>query len=228
MMLSWSALDRVCGYRRETRRNSSPLDSWSPAACLAKAFALSHWTQATMPAASAFPSADCSRAGRPGSVGVPDDSRRCTRDWPARQSGRIAPRPPHAGRMMARRPVRFGRLDRPDVSPALEKAERVASGVKVDANIVLRLIPGQDRAGGDRVLACCCQVLDGDIKMYLHLLIARAGRPHGRRVLRLGLERQAGAAVVGTQLHPAGLILLHLPAQQTAVEVGQRACIGRV
>src|SRR5919106_2392150 len=32
MMPSSSALDRVCGCRLEPRRNSSPLDSWSPAA----------------------------------------------------------------------------------------------------------------------------------------------------------------------------------------------------
>jgi hypothetical protein len=72
----------------------------------------------------------------------------------------------------------------------------VASGVQVDANVVLRL--------------------------------PRADRPHGRHVLRLGLDRQARATIAGAQLHPAGLILLYFPAQQIAIEVRQRACIGRV
>ena len=44
-----------------------------------------------------------------------------------------------------------------------------------DGTGVLGLMPGQDRPGGDRVRACRCQVLDGNIKMHLHLLIARAG-----------------------------------------------------
>ena len=135
---------------------------------------------------------------------------------------------PVGGYMSVRRLASFDRPGRLAASPGQEKAEWVARGIQVDADVVLGLMPGQDRPGGDRVRACCCQVLDGNIKMHLHLLIARAGGPHRRHVLRLGLERQASVTIVGTQLHPAGLVLLDLPAQQSAIEVRQRACIGRV
>jgi len=101
----------------------------------------------------------------------------------------------------------------------------MARRVEVDADVLLGLIAGQGCPVGDGVLACGCQILDGDIKMHLHLLIARPGRPYRRLVLRLGLERQASATVGGPQFYPARLVLLHRPAQQPAIEIRQSARI---
>jgi hypothetical protein len=42
------------------------------------------------------------------------------------------------------------------------------------------------------VLAGNCEILDGNIKVPRHLLVAGPGRPRRLDVLRLGLERQAG------------------------------------
>ena len=104
----------------------------------------------------------------------------------------------------------------------------MASGIEVDTDVVLRLITGQDGPSSDRVLARRCQILHGNIKMHLHLLIAWIGRPDRGRIVRLGLERQPGATIAGTQIHPAGLILFHLPAQQPSVEISKCAGVGCV
>ena len=69
----------------------------------------------------------------------------------------------------------------------------MARRVEVNADVILGLIARQDCPVGDCVLACGGQILDGDIKVHLHLLIARGSRPCRRLVLLLGLERQASA-----------------------------------
>jgi hypothetical protein len=114
----------------------------------------------------------------------------------------------------------------PAASLRKEKAERMTCRVEVNADVILGLIAGQDCPARDGMLACGCQILDGDIKMHLHLLIARTGRPYRRLVPRLGLEGQASATIGGPQFHPARLVLLHCPAQQPAVEIRQGARIG--
>jgi hypothetical protein len=116
--------------------------------------------------------------------------------------------------------------DRRAASPGQEEAERVACGVQVDANVILRLALGQDRSGGDRVLTCCCQILDGDIEMHLHLLIAGPGRPHGGTYTGSVWKDRPAPPSRERRVTQPGSSCSVSPAEQTAVEVRQRARIG--
>jgi hypothetical protein len=104
----------------------------------------------------------------------------------------------------------------------------VACGVQADAHVVLGLEVGQRRALGHRVLHRGRQVVDLDLQVHHHLLVARAGRPGRADVARLGLEVQRVSAVRRAQDDPARFLDPRGPAQQPPVEAGQRVRVGRV
>jgi hypothetical protein len=103
----------------------------------------------------------------------------------------------------------------------------VTGRVEVHAHVVLGLVVGQYRPGRDGVLPGGGQVPDLDVQVQLHRGVAWTGRPDRPHVRRLVLEGQAGAAIRGAQLDPAGLILLHRPAEQPTVEGGQFVSVRR-
>jgi hypothetical protein len=53
----------------------------------------------------------------------------------------------------------------------------MARGIEVDANVLLGLILGEGRAGGDRVSSGSGKIVHLDIQVNHHLLIAGTGRP---------------------------------------------------
>ena len=51
----------------------------------------------------------------------------------------------------------------------------MARRVQVDPYVLLGLVAGQHRPGLERMLASCGQVLDGNVQVHGHLLVARPG-----------------------------------------------------
>ena len=107
--------------------------------------------------------------------------------------------------------------------------------VEHDPDIVLWLMiaePGSDLAGKGHAFV---EVLDGDVEMHHHLLLAGRGRPGRCRIVRVILERQSSASFGRSQHHPAVFGLFagsgrladyHHPAEQTFVERGKRSRVG--
>ena len=80
----------------------------------------------------------------------------------------------------------------------------------------------------DRMRDARLEVVDLDLQVHHHLLVARACLPHRARVALLGLEVQALAAVRRPQDHPAGFFRAGRPAKEAAVEVREHVGVGRV
>src|SRR5262249_53890602 len=108
------------------------------------------------------------------------------------------------------------------------QAERVPGGIEVYPYVLLRLKISERRAGGDRVRAGLLEVIDLDIQMHHHLLVARAGRPHRADVAAFGLERKTDSAIMSTERLPSGFVGPGLPAEQPAVEVRELPCVWRI
>src|SRR6266567_3342314 len=108
------------------------------------------------------------------------------------------------------------------------QAERMPGRVEVDPDVLLRLEVREGRAGRERVLAGCGEIIDPDVEVHHHLLVARPGWPGRPDVGVFGLERQARAAVRRPECHPAILIRPGWPAEEPAVETGEFAGVWRV
>ena len=80
----------------------------------------------------------------------------------------------------------------------------MAGGVEEDPDVLLGLEVGQDRPGGGGVGSGGLQVVDLDVQVQLHLLIARPGRPGGPDVRLLELERQSGPPPGGRTVAQSG------------------------
>src|SRR5713226_1652048 len=75
-----------------------------------------------------------------------------------------------------------------------KEAERIPVWVEHHADVLLELVlrkPGSRFSSPGHALI---EVLDGDVEMHHHLLLARRCRPDRREVVRLVLERQPGPA----------------------------------
>ena len=113
----------------------------------------------------------------------------------------------------------------------------MASRVEHDANAFLRLMRSE---GGSQVVCksdARVELLDGDVEVNHHLLLARRSRPKRGDVVSFVLEREAGAAgrwlqhhppVLGCCARPGGLVYRHRPSQQPLVERSEPARIGTV
>src|SRR5271166_3462444 len=100
--------------------------------------------------------------------------------------------------------------------------------VDADPHVVLRLEVRERRARLDRVRDALLDVVDLDLQVHHHLLVARAGRPDGAHVPLLGLEVQRVTAARRLEDDPAGSFRASRPAEQSAVEVRERVGVGRV
>ena len=114
------------------------------------------------------------------------------------------------------------------VSASQPQAEGVADGVEVDPYVLLGLVVGEDGAQGDGVGPGGLQVVHLDVQVDLHLLVPGTGRPGRPDVGLLELERQPTDTVGGAERHPVRLVGADRPAQQPAVEPGQRPRVGCV
>lgn len=86
--------------------------------------------------------------------------------------------------------------------------------IKKDPDVLLRLEGRQRRAASGRVRTVSLKVVNHDVQVHHHLLVARTGRPHRRDMVGLQLEGQASAATRIGQRHPVRLIGPHRPAEQ--------------
>lgn len=110
-----------------------------------------------------------------------------------------------------------------------EQAEGVPGGIEAHPHVVLRLVLGDDGprchgAGAGRV-----EVVDLDVEVRHHQLLARPSRPRRPHVGGLGLEREAGASARWcSQRHPVRLVRAHRPPEQPLVEAGELPGVGGV
>jgi 6-phosphogluconate dehydrogenase (decarboxylating) len=109
-----------------------------------------------------------------------------------------------------------------------EQAERMPGRIEADSHVVLGLELRERGALGDRVRRGLFQVIDLDLQVHHHLLVAGRGRPDRGRVLGFGLEVQRQAAAGRPEDHPVGLLDSRGPAEQPPVEVRERVGVGGV
>src|SRR6201982_2011883 len=99
----------------------------------------------------------------------------------------------------------------------------MSRGIKADPHVLLRLESGQRRTLRYRVRDARLEVVDLDLQVHHHLLVAGAGRAD---VTWLGLEAQrpASCLVTGARLNhdPARFFRARRPAEQAPVEIRER------
>lgn len=71
----------------------------------------------------------------------------------------------------------------------------MSSRVEHDSDVVLRLMIGKGRTGFEGPGDARFEVVNCDVEMSLHVLIAGRCRPHGWNMIWLGLERKPGASL---------------------------------
>ena len=108
-----------------------------------------------------------------------------------------------------------------------EEAEDVASRILHNPYVFLWLELGKRGAEGDRPLDARRQVVHGNVEVHHHLLCASLGRPDGRDVVWLRLERQAGSSTRRLHLRPVRLIRDQVPSEELRVEARKRLRILR-
>ena len=72
------------------------------------------------------------------------------------------------------------------------EAERVAGRIEAHPHVRLRLEVGHPRAARHRVRHGRVQVVDPDLEVHLHLLVARSGRPDWWHMPLFGLGKVNG------------------------------------
>ena len=112
-------------------------------------------------------------------------------------------------------------------SGSCEEAEGVTRWVEQDPDVVLWLMVCDRRAERHREDHPGVEIVDHDVQVCLHLLVAGVSWPHWRTVPCLLLERQAGPTARRSQRHPVRLVVDDLSVEQLAIEGGELSGVGR-
>ena len=102
----------------------------------------------------------------------------------------------------------------------------MAVRVKVYANIILGLVLSQGRATRLGMGSTCFKVINVDLQVHLHNLLARLGRPHRALVHVFQVEGQADPAVRIGECDPRPFVGGDLPSQQPGVKLSQLGGFG--
>jgi hypothetical protein len=107
------------------------------------------------------------------------------------------------------------------------EAEWVAGGVKEHANVLLRLVLGDDRSEGGRFSDRGVQVGDLEVEVQHRGLLSLLGRPHRALVVSCFLEDNVDRAFGRGDNYRARILVTDGPAEQLGVERRQGAWIRR-